>query len=204
MVDLISLERGLVPPVPVLYCVNAERRPYTVLSDRRHETVTADVYKTYCFEKNQLGTSKETAREIAFGRYPYSDSLEPGRMKADVGIELMPYDPTQRSGWLWTYAALLVHKGTDDQANARNKGAFDGEMVDCICRMMAHRPGDRIDIGELKDIAKQNLEYEDDEPVDPYIDSGAPTCRDEDMYTDDYVDSLRGLLHRGIPVYNYG
>lgn len=207
MVDIISLECPLIPPVPVLYCVKKETIRVPGLSDKKHDAVAKNVHGIYTAlrKKQPLLNSAEDDRKKAMSMFPESRLLVPQKMSGEIGIDIMPYNKTQKYGWIWTYATLLVHEGTDEFANARNKGIVDDGLVDCICRMMAHRPADRIDIQDLQEITRQTLNEDGPEP-----DSDSPFTleenysRDEDMFTDETLQVVNGILTQGIPVYNYG
>ncbi|ERT00638.1 hypothetical protein HMPREF1624_01865 [Sporothrix schenckii ATCC 58251] len=115
----------------------------------------------------------------------------------------MPYDKTLKYGWMWTYATLLAYNGTAQHPNSKTKGVLDEDLIDCVCMMMRHRPADRIELAELRTIAKRKLNELDQPPDEPYkVDS--LQSRDQDQFTDEALRNLHNMLTGGVPDFTYG
>ncbi|OAA65705.1 Protein kinase-like domain protein [Niveomyces insectorum RCEF 264] len=208
MQSVVSMEIGLVPSVPVLYYVRPRFKkkpdPRNFPSEllEQFQTEAAKCAEDVMADALSNGQGMIQARQAAASAA--SKVLDLGSMKPEDGIRIFPYDHFDGFGWLWTYAALMEYEGTADHRNNRNMNEADHLMHECICRMMAHRPSDRPQLNELKQVV-------DDYFAPPGADAGGGggggqrggfndgQAHDEDMYTDSYVKAWNTMLFESTP-----
>ncbi|CAK7246260.1 MAG: hypothetical protein STHCBS139747_007884 [Sporothrix thermara] len=145
--------------------------------------------------------ARDALRRVTTLYQPTYDMLEPQKMDPETGIKIMPYSKEKGYGWLWTYATPLLRG--DSYANDPKMWLMDDKMKECVVLMMAYRPADRMDLATLQAIARDKLnepEQELGELLDLVLEKRE--CRDKDMFTDDCLQVLTDLLHKGVPVYN--
>lgn len=102
------------------------------------------------------------------------------------------YNAETNSGFLWTYATQLL---LDREVRRRT----EPRLIYCVCRMLAHRPADRISLSELNEIVDQMLE---EVPQGRLDDDNIEQGRDQDFYDDQYLQIWINMLYSGIPEFN--
>ena len=204
MVSLITMEKALLPPVPVPHYIRGSRQiqqPEYVtnpLTAAEEVAVLSQAVSLYDFELSSRNYDEAQTRAAVFLGVPRLRRVCPDNIVDEtVAMKLFPFDPQTQRGWLWTYAALLKACDAQRVEIHQTRGICEQTMLDLVCQMMAHRPADRPTLQHLKRVVSKNSHLADPRPAEVDIADGGRK-RDHDDYTMPYAQTHLDLLYTGI------